>query len=512
MKKVVVKILLFIVLLISVLQSILISYPSRISVEEKKDSGYQAMWEHLKIISAFPHETGTIENQAVAGYIMQNAEKYGFEVDRIPFTITEEDYAKQLEKINGGIPLSKSYLKEMIEINQHVFDKHMENILVKIDRPKSDHAIMFVAHYDSVATSFGAADDGLAVACMLELMHYFSENLPQNDIFLLFTDAEELGLFGAANLVENYSEYRNQVDIVFNFEARGNSGVLTMFESSANNYELVLHLQKSVPNAHAFSLATAIYDQMPNGTDFSEFKNAGYLGLNFAMIDGAKHYHQVSDSWDRLDENSAWHYFQTIRALGNYFGDINMRTIQYEREAVFFPVFPGEILVLPDWIGYVLSILAAGLAFRLIFWTIQRREQYPYKVFRRIFGIFLLGASPIAVALLFFAGSYLVSIPFLLLLFLEFIRMHGEREWVKLACLMLIVTVYITIILFVPIIFMIHLAINIPLITTGFILIPMIPMSIYIRNIMRDIDLKQQKTAQYTVEDPSGNVQINQVF
>ena len=488
------------------------SRPARISIDEKRDSGYQSMWEHLKIISAFPHKTGSFENLAVAGYIIQNAEKYGFEVDRIPFSITEEDFEKQLIKNSGGIPVSKSYLKKLIEEEQHLFDKHMENILVKIDRPKSEHAIMFVAHYDSVPTSFGAADDGLAVACMIELMRYFSENLPQNDIYLLFTDAEEAGMIGAGKLVDEYPEYRNQVDILFNFEARGNSGVLTMFESSANNYELALHLQKNIPYTHAFSLATAIYELIPNGTDFSEFKNAGYLGLNFAMIDGAKHYHQVSDSWDRLNEDSAWHYYQTIFALGSHFGNINMRTIQYEREAVFFPVFPGEILVLPDWIGYVLCILAAGLAFRLIIWTVQRREQYPYRVIRRLFGIFMLGAAPVAMAVLFFAGSYLLSIPFLLLLILEFIRMQGERQYIALECIMLLVTIYITTILFIPITFMVHLAIGIPLITAAFLLFPVIPMSIYIRNIMKDIDLEQKRDGKTISAEATENIQINQVL
>ena len=497
----IIKILLIVVLLGAIFQGILTSYPAGISDEQRKDSGYQAMWEHLKFISTFPHETGSFENIAVAGYIRQYAEQLGLEVERFPFTVTKDDMTDQFENFYGENMASGEWFQEMLEESQHIFGKHMENILVKVDCPKSEHAIMFVAHYDSVATSFGAADDGLAVACMMELMRYFSENPPDNDIYLLFTDAEEIGLMGARNFVSEYPEYRNQVDVLFNFEARGNAGVLTMFESSANNFDLALHLQKSVPYAHSFSLATAIYEQMPNGTDFSAFKNAGYLGMNFAMIDGSVHYHQPSDSWNRLNEDSAWHYYQTILALGSYFGNIDMRTVLYEREAIIFPVFPGEILVLPDWIGQVLCILTAVLAFRLILWTLQRRDQYPYRIARRIMGIFLLGAVPVVVEILFSPGSYLLSIPALLLVIIELIRMYGERQFVNITCFMMLLTLYITTILYVPIVFMVHLAMGMPLLTSAFILIPIIPLGIYIRRVLSDIDLEQSHIEQNDTDE-----------
>ncbi|MFV0352666.1 MAG: M28 family peptidase, partial [Oscillospiraceae bacterium] len=72
-----------------------------------------------------------------------------------------------------------------------------------------------------------------AAACMLNLMESMAKNPPQNDVYFLFTDGEEVGLLGAADFVRTQPQYAKEVDLLFNFEARGNAGALVMFETSA---------------------------------------------------------------------------------------------------------------------------------------------------------------------------------------------------------------------------------------------------------------------------------------
>ena len=53
-------------------------------------------------------------------------------------------------------------------------------------------------HYDSVPTSFGASHDGLGISVMLETLRTLKARVElRNDVVLLFSDGEEIGLLGA---------------------------------------------------------------------------------------------------------------------------------------------------------------------------------------------------------------------------------------------------------------------------------------------------------------------------
>lgn len=72
------------------------------------------------------------------------------------------------------------------------------NILVKIDGKQPElEAVLFSAHFDSVSTAFGATDDGMGVATLLQLVEYFADNIPKRTVIFNINNAEEDGLMGA---------------------------------------------------------------------------------------------------------------------------------------------------------------------------------------------------------------------------------------------------------------------------------------------------------------------------
>src|SRR5690606_24910060 len=103
-------------------------------------------------------------------------------------------------------------------------------------------ALLLLAHYDSNPhSSLGASDDGSGVATILEGVRAFLSQgkVPKNDIIILFSDAEELGLNGA-DLFVNKHPWAKDVGLALNFEARGSGGPSYMLiETNGGNANLI---------------------------------------------------------------------------------------------------------------------------------------------------------------------------------------------------------------------------------------------------------------------------------
>lgn len=167
----------------------------------------------------------------------------------------------------------------------------------------ADHGtdrIVLVAHYDSALDSPGASDDGVGVVAILELARHLARRAPRrNRIEVLFTDAEEAGLLGAAAFVAAEAADAAGAGgrtVVLNVDARGTSGRLVMFECGNGSAALVTALRRRPPTAT--SLAESVYRSLPNNTDFTVFREAGWGGLNFAIVGGSARYHTAADDID----------------------------------------------------------------------------------------------------------------------------------------------------------------------------------------------------------------------
>ena len=116
----------------------------------------------------------------------------------------------------------------------------VNNIVAKIPGSNPTGAVLIVAHYDSVPSGPGAGDDAASVAAILETIRALKAGATplRNDLIVLFTDGEELGLLGAQGFVETYPALRD-IKVVLNFEMRGDYGPSMMFQTSAHNSWLI---------------------------------------------------------------------------------------------------------------------------------------------------------------------------------------------------------------------------------------------------------------------------------
>jgi len=252
---------------------------------------------YVEAIGARPHPIGSSEHANVREYI---------EGELVDLGLVPEEQVTSVVVQNAG---------------RRIQAGTVHNVMARLKGTGDGKAVLLMGHYDSVPTSLGASDNGAAVAAMLETLRALRAGPAlKNDVIALFTDGEEVGLLGAKAFVDEHP-WAKDVGPVLNFEARGTKGPSLMFETSADNGWLIDQLAHSARWTVTSSLFFEIYKLLPNGTDFSVFKEAGYSGLNFAYTDGYAHYHTLSDNVENIDQRSLQHqglYALTLtRALGN---------------------------------------------------------------------------------------------------------------------------------------------------------------------------------------------------
>src|SRR6478672_8157480 len=172
-------------------------------------------------------------------------------------------------------------------------------------------AVALMAHYDTVPVSAGAADDTAGVAAILETVRAIRARGPADrTLVVMLTDGEELNLDGARVFWGGHP-LRDRIGAVVNLEARGGGGRAMMFETGRGNAQTIGLFARTGVRAtggiSSNSLAVFVYEQMPNGTDFTLPKERGVQGINLAFIGRPDQYHARGSTPDALDKGSLQH-------------------------------------------------------------------------------------------------------------------------------------------------------------------------------------------------------------
>ena len=247
----------------------------------------------------------------------------------------------------------------------------VDNVIAVKPGTEGRYALLLTAHYDSGWTGPGAADDGAAVAAILEIADMASDFPPfRNDIVFLFTDAEEVGLVGARAFAEHDPLF-SKVKAVINLEARGVSGPSALFETGEGNRSVVRMFAKNVERPVGNSLVYEMYKRMPNDTDYSVYRDRGVMGLNFAFARGVAVYHSSIDDLNHLDLGSLQHHGDNAWAMVKAVGERDLSGIRSRENAGFIDVFGMWLVHYPVAITGGLALflgvwvmIAIGLAFR----------------------------------------------------------------------------------------------------------------------------------------------------
>jgi len=234
----------------------------------------------------------------------------------------------------------------------------VRNVLARIPGTQpGGAAVLITAHYDSREISLGAGDAASGVAAILEALRVLGEREPlHNDLIVLFTDAEELGLLGARAFVDEHL-WLDDVALVLSIEMRGGGGPSLMFETGENNGWVIDALRLADPYPAANSVGYEIYRRMPNDTDFTPFKEAGKQGLNFAGVGRAHVYHQVYDSPGNFAEATLQHHGEHAVAMLAHFGNADLTTVNAPNVSYVSIPFLGLVTYGTMWI-WVLGVVA----------------------------------------------------------------------------------------------------------------------------------------------------------
>jgi len=241
----------------------------------------------------------------------------------------------------------------------------VRNISARVAGSSNTKSVLLVAHYDSVMTSPGAADDAWGVAVLLEVLRALRAGPPlRNDVLLLFTDGEERALSGAHAFVDQQASAKS-IGAVLNLDARGSGGPALLFETGNNSASLIREFAKSTAHPYADSIAPRLYSLLPNSTDFTVFRNANFSGLNFALAGDWATYHSRSDTADRLSRRSLQHAGSEVLALVQRLGVAEFKSAE-SGSLAYFTFFGLFMILFSIGVARVLGLVVA-LAFVAVF-------------------------------------------------------------------------------------------------------------------------------------------------
>lgn len=207
--------------------------------------------------------------------------------------------------------------------------------IIAVRQGTRSEAIGLLSHYDSVAGSPGAADDGLGVGVMLEAARVLAARNDRSwTLMILVTDGEEAGLMGAAALVRD-REVESRLKTFINLDAIGSSGPPRLFESGPGNGWLVAPWAGRVPEPHGSSLDFEVYRRLPNDTDFSILKQAEIPGLNLSVIGDSYAYHTPRDTVERLSTRTVRRAGAQVVALATALDDVDITQRSVETRTYF---------------------------------------------------------------------------------------------------------------------------------------------------------------------------------
>lgn len=189
---------------------------------------------------------------------------------------------------------------------------------------KSDHfdaekthgkgGVLINAHYDSVATGFGATDDGVGVVTVLQMIRFFTTpgNKPKKGIVALLNNGEEEYLNGARAYTQHpISEFGYTF---LNLEGAGAGGRAVLFRSTdaevTKSYAKSPHPFGTVVGADGFKAGL-----IRSGTDYTVFTEVlGLRGLDVAFWYPRARYHTDQDDAKHTNMNSLWHMLSASKS------------------------------------------------------------------------------------------------------------------------------------------------------------------------------------------------------
>ena len=352
----------------------------------EKFSGERALV-HIQHIATEPRPTGSPGLARAREYLIKALKNISSEM-----------------RIEAQVEVQESLVVESLALPGIASATRLKNIVARFPGTYSTRPLLLVAHYDSVVNGLGANDDGAGVAVILELARAIVARGPRrNDLVVLFTDAEERGMLGAQAYARDH-ERGQEPALVFNFEARGNTGLALLFQTGPHSDWLVREFAQNAPAPAATSIAQELFRVLPYGTDFSIFARKGMPGLNFAYINNTVHYHSMLDTPASVDVRSLQHHGENVLELLAGLLNRDLTALPSAsitgRAAVYLPI-PGGLFVY-DGVWDVALLVCVSALYLAIFSGDFRRARLRAIAFQFFAPLFVGMIAAASVAVLWF--------------------------------------------------------------------------------------------------------------
>lgn len=237
-------------------------------------------------------------------------------------------------------------------------------------RPGTDPhgTVVLATHYDTVPGSPGGGDDGVGVAVLLEAARALAHGpASRNDLVLLLTDGEEPGMIGAEAFMHDGADRLTRPVVVINHDARGNAGVPLVSRTSGDMGDVV----NAAPRAELETFTETLFEQAPNDTDFSRFKDAGWLGVDIALVGGSAVYHAPTDTAATVDSGALQRMGSWTLGMARGILDRDLAELSPDQRYVYTSAPSGVISV---FASAEFPLAVAGLVLALVAMVRRRRS------------------------------------------------------------------------------------------------------------------------------------------
>ena len=368
---------LFLILLVCLMFGV--SLADTIETKKKSDLDYERIMGHVEeMVQNGPHSLYDKDaNRAVTDYMISQLESYG---------ITE-----------GDTTARPAYLVQDYVVESDTYQNwYLSNLIVHIPANSAEatgDAVMVMAHFDSVPMGPGASDDITACSVMLEAIRFYQESMANgneitNDLIFCFVNGEEFALYGSEAFMEEFNGFdsvRERIKFAINLEARGTAGTQIMFETAADNFNTIRMFAQTNKSLVTCSVATMIYDMMPNGTDFSNYKEF-YQGVNIANIGGGENYHTQNDDLEHAGANYVTQQAQITDDLLETLSTYDLDTLyEADESAIFFSYLNvGTVYYNHTTVIILAVILILMVAANVVLSVVYRKENNILKTIKGI--------------------------------------------------------------------------------------------------------------------------------
>ena len=329
------------IVIAAVLGAVLLGFTSRGITAPRSDAAPGADFSAARASEATaplvekPRPVGSAENAAARELLSDRLEDMGFDIE--------------IHEATGA----RTVLDEDETESRVGFTR---NLVAERHGSDPTGTIVLATHIDSVNGAPGAADAGVGLSVILESLRALGDEAHRNDVAVLLVDGEEDGLLGSKALMESGElDFADPV-VVLNHEARGTSGRPVVTRWSGPMHAVL----PGMPAPEAESFTDALFEFIPNDTDFTEYRKAGWWGTDMAITGDSWAYHSPQDDLAHLDRSTLQHYGEMTLTLTRDLVDTDLAALDDESEPPVQMTAPWGIAAFPPWVLFLAAVAAVG--------------------------------------------------------------------------------------------------------------------------------------------------------